>query len=96
MDDDIDTLLPGSTSNLFDKTDPSHHQRIYPEPLVEQESNAEEQHPVIHLPELQTTQHFIDALKGASLDTSGMRHDDLISLHNPGLVMDLKDPSPLL
>ena len=51
---------------------------------------------VIPLPKLQATQSFVDALKVASLENSGMQQDDIDSIRDPGPVLDLEDPSPLL
>ncbi len=72
------------------------HEPIHPEPLVEHESDVDEQETIIHLPDLQMTQCFIDALRVASLNDSGMCHEDIINLRNPGPVQDLKDLLPLL
>ena len=41
-------------------------------------------------------QGFLDALGTASLEKLGMEPDDIESLHDPGPVFNLKDPSPLL
>ena len=74
---------------------PGQRELIQPEPL-EREPEDEEPGAVIHLPDLQTTQRFVDALKTASLEDSGMQPEDIDSLRDPGPVLDLEDPSPLL
>ena len=48
------------------------------------------------LPELQTTQDYIEALRIAVLKDSGMDHKDINCLQRPELVDSLDDPSPLL
>ena len=68
---------------------------IQPDPL-EQEPTDDDTGAVIHLPSLQTTQGFLDALGTASLEKSGMEPDDIEALRDPSPVFDLKDPSPLL
>jgi hypothetical protein len=50
----------------------------------------------IRLPKLQTTQKFIDLLRTASLDDSGMDSEALETLRNPQPMIDLLDPSPIL
>jgi hypothetical protein len=50
----------------------------------------------IELPELQITQQFIDLLKSAALDKSGMQPEDIEDLRDPGKDYALVDPSPLL
>ena len=51
---------------------------------------------VIPLLNLQATQGFINTLKVASLENSGMQQDDIDSIHDPSPVLDLEDLSPLL
>ncbi|KAH8978595.1 hypothetical protein EDB86DRAFT_2757020, partial [Lactarius hatsudake] len=48
------------------------------------------------LPDLQTTQHFIDALRTAVLEDTGMELDDIEQLRSPEPEHVLEDPSPLL
>jgi hypothetical protein len=50
----------------------------------------------ILLPKLQTTQKFIDLLRMASLNNSGMDSEALETLHNPQPTIDLLDPLPIL
>ena len=50
----------------------------------------------IELPKLQTTQHFIDLLREAILEGSGMHNDDIKGLCEPGPEHELVDPSPLV
>ena len=50
----------------------------------------------IELPQLQIAQLYIDHLRSASLDSSGMHADDVNDLRNPGQQYTLEDPSPLL
>ena len=71
------------------------HNSIEPDPL-EQEPTEDDPGATIWLPNLQTTQRFVDALRMASLENSGMQLEDIDSLWDPGLVLDLEDPSPLL
>ena len=68
---------------------------IQPDPL---EQDPTEYNPAfeITLPKLQTTQAFLDALRTSSLEHSGMHSEDINNLRNPGPVLDLVDPSPLL
>ena len=47
-------------------------------------------------PKLQTTQKFIDLLRMASLDNTGMDPEDLETLHNPGPTINIINPSPML
>ena len=47
---------------------------------LEQEPTDDDPGTTIRLPNLQTTQGFIDALKGASLETSGMQPEDIESV----------------
>src|ERR1700761_1512222 len=51
---------------------------------------------LIELPQLQIAQLYIDLLRSASLDSSGMLSDDIQDLRNPGQEHTLDDPSPLL
>ncbi|KAH8980909.1 hypothetical protein EDB83DRAFT_2189619, partial [Lactarius deliciosus] len=48
------------------------------------------------LPDLQTTQQFVDMLRVAVLEDSGMCPQDINNLRNPGQEPELADPSPLL
>jgi hypothetical protein len=48
------------------------------------------------LPNLCTTQRYIDALRLATLGDSGMEQEDIENLQRPGPVDNLDDPSPLL
>ncbi|KAF8264363.1 hypothetical protein EI94DRAFT_1593606, partial [Lactarius quietus] len=66
---------------------------ITPEPL---EVDGEDAVAFIHLPKLRTTQEFIDMLRVASLDDTGMNTEDLYTLRNPEPTLELVDPSPLL
>ena len=50
----------------------------------------------IQLPKLQTTQSFIDLIRVAVLEGSGMQDDDIVSLREPGPDRELLNPSPLL
>jgi hypothetical protein len=50
----------------------------------------------IHLPELQTTQDFIETLRVAVMEDTGMSEEDILDLRNPGPVDNFVDPSPLL
>ena len=50
----------------------------------------------IELPKLQTTQRFIDLLREAVLEGSGMHDDDIKGLREPGPKHELVDPSPLV
>ena len=50
----------------------------------------------IELPKLQTTQQFIDLLREAVLEGSGMHDDDIKGLREPGPEHELLDPSPLV
>ena len=70
-------------------------EHIKPDPL-EQEPTEDDPCAIIWLPNLQTTQGFIEALRLASLKKSGMQPEDIENLRDPGPVLDLEDPSPLL
>jgi hypothetical protein len=70
-------------------------EHIQPEDLRQEPTNNDPGE-VIHLPSLQTTQGFIDALRTASLENSGLHPDNIDNLQDPGPVLDLGDPSPLL
>ena len=50
----------------------------------------------IQLPQLQIAQQYIELLRSATLDLSGMLADDIANLRNPGQDYMLTDPSPLL
>jgi hypothetical protein len=50
----------------------------------------------IELPQLQTAQQYLDLLRSASLESSGMKADDIDDLRSPGQDYTLVDPSPLL
>ena len=70
---------------------------IQPDPLFERPEDVDEgDNPVIHIPNLQTTQHFIDSLRVAKLEHSGMCREDIEILRNPVEESELVDPSPLL
>ena len=70
-------------------------EHIEADPL-EQEPTEDDPSAIIWLPNLQTTQGFIEALRLASLKKWGMQLEDIENLRDPGLVLDLEDPSPLL
>ena len=56
-----------------------------------------EGHPAsIELPKLQTTQQFIDLMREAVLESSGMHDDEIKALREPGPEHELLDPSPLV
>ncbi|KAF8268599.1 hypothetical protein EI94DRAFT_1800233 [Lactarius quietus] len=74
---------------------PEEFKSIQPDPLV-QEPDNEDPGGTIHLPKLEMTQCFIDTLKGMSLEDSGMQHDNIEIIQNPGPVLDLADLLPLL
>jgi hypothetical protein len=69
---------------------------IQPEPLEGHDPEEGLRSTSIHLPDLQTTQHFVDSLCTAVLESSGMHDEDINSLCNPGPEHELVDPSPLL
>ena len=50
----------------------------------------------IGLPQLQIAQQYIELLRSATLELSGMHPDDVNDLRNPGPEHTLVDPSPLL
>ncbi|KAH9050331.1 hypothetical protein EDB87DRAFT_1696966 [Lactarius vividus] len=63
-------------------------------PIVE---HNEEHAPVaIHMPDLQTTQEFIDLLRSSVLEDTGMLAEDVESLQNPEPGYEFVDSSPLL
>ena len=70
------------------------------DPLVREGDGDEDHATSIALPKLQMTQAFVDLLRIASLDNSGMDEDMLASLRRPELdvvyELELKNPSPLL
>ncbi len=68
-------------------------ERIQPDPLDRSEDGDGTP---IHLPDLQTTQQFIDMLRVAVLEDSGMCPEDIENIRNPGHQPELADPSPLL
>jgi hypothetical protein len=70
-------------------------EQIKPEPL-ERAEDGEDIATTIHLPDLQTTQQFVDLLRIAVLEDSGMSIEDIENLRNPGQEPALVDPSPLL
>ena len=70
-------------------------ENISPEPL-RRDGNDNDTGLLIHLPDLQTTQKFVDLLRTASLEVTAMDSEDVFSLRNPEPGFDLLDPSPLL
>ena len=68
---------------------------IKPDPL-EQEPTEYNPGAIIQIPNLQTTQGFVNVLRVASLEKSGMQPEDITSLRDLAPVLDLEDPSPLL
>ena len=50
----------------------------------------------IQLSDLQTTHQFIDALKSATLEGSGMEPQDITELRQPELASNLVESSPLV
>ncbi|KAF8262074.1 hypothetical protein EI94DRAFT_1809337 [Lactarius quietus] len=68
---------------------------IQPDPLAD-DTTEDDPAVVIPLLKLKATQDFIDTLKVASLETSGMQQDDIDSICDHSPVLDLEDPSPLL
>jgi hypothetical protein len=75
--------------------DDGQREPIQPDPLV-QEPTDDGPGEVIHLPKLETTQRFLDALLDSSIEGSGMLPNDIANLRNPSPVLDMADPSPLL
>ena len=94
-DVDLRAPSPEPTAHTTETRPSGDRVSIEPDPL-EQEPTDEEPGTTIRLPNLQTTQGFINSLKVASLETSGMHPDDIESLRSPSPVLDLEDPSPLL
>jgi hypothetical protein len=101
-DEDIRVWLPSPdpTSDLTPVTATVTEQGVQCEPIqpddLRQEPADDDPGETIHLPSLQTTQGFIDVLRMASLENSGMQPDDTDSLRDPGPVLDLEEPLPLL
>jgi hypothetical protein len=79
-----------------DARPPEQRESIRPDPLVRYSDTSEDPGGSIQLPKLETTQRFVDALRTVSLENSGMQPIDIENLRNPGPVLDLLDPSPLL
>lgn len=70
---------------------------IQPDPLNERPEDVDEgDDPVIYIPNLQTTQRFVESLRMAKLEHSGMCREDIENLRNPAEETELIDPSPLL
>jgi hypothetical protein len=70
---------------------------IQPDPVNKCLEDVDEgDDPFIYIPNLQTTQHFINSLHVAKLEHSGMCHEEIENLHNPMDETELIDPSPLL
>lgn len=69
---------------------------IHPDldPIVEH--NEEHAPAAIHMPDLQTTQEFIDLLRSSVLEDTGMLAEDVESLRNPEPGYEFVDSSPLL
>ncbi|KAH9057900.1 hypothetical protein EDB83DRAFT_2520779 [Lactarius deliciosus] len=76
-------------------TDGLDQEAIQPDPIEPSEFDIGSDHP-IRLPDLQTTQHFIDTLRTAVLEDTGMELDDIEQLRSPEPEHVLEDPSPLL
>ncbi|KAH9022586.1 hypothetical protein EDB84DRAFT_1274524 [Lactarius hengduanensis] len=74
-------------------SDAGPRENIQPDPL---EHRDEDIVTPIHLPDLQTTQQFIDLLCTAVLDESVTDPEDLYNLRNPEPPLEFLDPSPLL
>ena len=60
---------------------------------LEQEPTKDNPSAIIWLPNLQTTQGLIEALRLASLKKWGMQLEDIESLRDPGLVLDVMNPT---
>ncbi|KAH9002126.1 hypothetical protein EDB86DRAFT_2800981, partial [Lactarius hatsudake] len=82
-----------SQAALSAPADTAPRERIQPDPLDRSEDGHDAP---IHLPALQTTEQFINMLRVAVLEDSGMCPEDIGSLRNPGKEPELADPSPLL
>src|SRR6266702_4656476 len=91
----LDDPCPGDTAcadqDLNGST--SHQDQDQPEPT---EGAGGDPSTRIHLPDLRTTQGFIDTLQNAALTDSGMEEDDIYNMRDPGPIEDFLDPSPLL
>ena len=94
-DDDLRGSFPDSSVRDPEIRQSGPHMSFVPDPL-EQDPTDEDPSATIHLPNLQTTQDFVDALRSASLKNSGMQPVDIDRLRDPGPVLDIEDPSPLL
>ena len=78
---DIDLSAPSSEPPACTTETRQSRQRVTLEPdPLEQEPTDEDPGATIQLPNLQTTQEFINASKIASLETSGMQPEDIESL----------------
>jgi hypothetical protein len=84
---------PSCGAQVSDKAGPCEH--VQPD-SIEHCDDLEETVTVIHLPDLQTMQKFIEVLCVAVLDDSGMDTEDIENLRNPGPALDLLDPLPFL
>ncbi|KAH9033865.1 hypothetical protein EDB84DRAFT_1561601 [Lactarius hengduanensis] len=90
---DLDTGDFSGANQDTSGVEAEHQSHIQPEPLHVEEEDAEEDHTnVIHLPDLQTTQRFIQLLGAATLENSAMLPEDIESLRDPGPV-DLEESS---
>ena len=78
-DDNICLPTPEPPSHTTESGQSGQRESIEPDPL-EQEPTNDDPCSAICLPSLQTTQGFINALKVASLETSGMQKEDIESL----------------
>ena len=94
-DDDLCGSFPDSSVRDTEIRQSGPHVSFEPDPL-KQDPTDEDPSTTIHLPNLQTTQDFVDALRSASLEKSGMQLEDIDCLRDPGPVLDIKDLLPLL
>ena len=86
-------LRPVDPSQLPDADYMGPPQDIEPDELLVDDEDTVSS---IRLPKLQTTQKFIDLLRTASLDDTGMDPEDIETIRNPEPTIDLVNPSPML
>jgi hypothetical protein len=89
-----DLNAPGGSPAPSGSATPGDHEDMRPDPaggIGEDECTT-----TVHLPDLRTAQQFINMLKSAVLEDTGMKAEDINDLRNPGPNQDLVDPSPLL
>ncbi len=94
--DGLDCGMSGPSWGPQDPVSTMGQEDIQPDPIEAHGFDIGSDPMPIHLPDLQTMQSFIDALRTAALEDSGMELEDIEQLRSLEPECDLEDLSPLL